>query len=96
MCAQGLLRAALLVLILAEGTPQPRTNYYFCETPTGGFWLNGYPRHNCSSMFESTEPKFDADEQCRKQFGREYSANENVERFYADLNYKRDCQGITK
>jgi hypothetical protein len=47
-------------------------------------------------MFESSEPDFSADEACRKQFGREYSANENVERFYADLNYKRDCQGITK
>jgi hypothetical protein len=96
MCAQELFRAALFALVVAEGTARPRTNFYFCETPTGGFWLNGYPRHSCSSIFESNQPNFDADEHCRKQFGREYSANENAERFYVDLNYKRDCQGLTK
>ena len=87
---------AVLAFAAAEGVAKSRTNYYFCERPTGGFWLNGYPRHTCSSIFESSEPDFNADKECSKQFGPEYTANESVERFYADLNYKRDCQGIAK
>ncbi len=96
MRAHVLVGAVLLALAVAEGTAESRTNYYFCEKPTGGFWLNGYPRHTCSSIFESSESDLNADEQCNKQFGPEYSANENVERFYADLNYKHDCEGVSK